>query len=103
MTQVIGLMRDLGHEVTVLALMLQDGKAAQRLEREQIPYELIGQGPSDFIAPAARLLGRLRRLKPDILWTSLTRGTIYGQLAGRALGIPVVSWQHSAFLKPGNV
>lgn len=103
MTAVIGLMREHGHDVTVLALMVQDGKAAQRLEREGIPYELIGHGPYDFIAPAIRLFCSLRRLRPDVLWTSLTRGTVYGQLAGHLLGIPVVSWQHSAFLKPGNI
>lgn len=103
MTQVIGLMRELGHEVTVFALMQQDGKAAQRLKRDNIPCELIGQGVYDFVAPAVRLVRRLRRMQPDLLWTSLTRGTIYGQLMGHLLDIPVVSWQHSAFLKPGNV
>lgn len=103
MTQVIGLMRELGHDVTVYALMKQDGKAAQRLERDRIPYELIGHEFHEFVRPAVRLVRRLRALRPDVLWTSLTRGTIYGQLAGYFLGIPVVSWQHSAFLKPGNI
>lgn len=103
MTLVIGLMRELGHEVQVLALMLQDGKAASRLETAGIPCRLVGRGSSDVFLPAVRLLRELRRFRPDVIWTSLTRGTIYGQLIGRSLGIPVVSWQHSAFLKPGNV
>jgi glycosyltransferase involved in cell wall biosynthesis len=102
MVRVIGLMRELGHEVRVIALMPQDGKAAVRLVRAGIPYEVIGSGAGDFFAPALRLTRRLRTLEPQLIWTSLTRGTIYGQLIGRLLRIPVVSWQHSAFLKRGN-
>lgn len=103
MIRVIGLMRELGHEVTVLALMPQDGKAAARLEAAGIPYAVIGVGVYDILAPAVRLIRELRARRPQLIWTSLTRGTIYGQLIGRMLGVPVVSWQHSAFLKRGNV
>jgi len=103
MLQVIGLMRELGHQVTVLALMPQDGKAGPRLAQAGIPFEIIGGGPRDVFAPALRLLRHLRGQRPDLLWTSLTRGTLYGQLAGKLLGIPVVSWQHSDYLKPGNL
>lgn len=103
MVRVIGLMRDLGHEVRVIALMPQDGRAIPRLVRAGIPYEVIGNDIHDFLAPAVRLTRRLRALKPQLIWTSLTRGTIYGQLIGRLLRIPVVSWQHSAFLKRGNI
>lgn len=102
MVQVIGLMRELGHEVRVAALLPQDRKAAARLDEAGIPYELLGESEHDYLGPALKLLRRLRSSRPDLLWTSLTRGTFYGQLAGRLLGIPVVSWQHSAYLKPGN-
>src|SRR4051812_20090090 len=80
MVQVIGLMRELGHEVKVLALMRQDGKAGERLERAGIPFELLGEGPAEVLAPAWRVLRALRRDRPQLLWTSLTRGTLYGQL-----------------------
>ncbi len=103
MVQVLGLMRELGHEVRVVALMRQDMKAAARLEQAGIPYELIGEGLRDFIAPALRLVRNLRRDRPDLLWTSLSRGAIYGQLIGRLLGIRVVSWQHSDSLKRLNL
>lgn len=103
MIQVIGLMRELGHDVTVFALMQQDGRAAEPLERAGIPYEILGRGRTDVIRPFARLLRRLRRDRADLLWTSLTRGTLYGQIAGKLLGIPVVSWQHSDYLKPANL
>jgi len=103
MVQVLGLMQELGHEVKVLALLPQDGKAGPRLAQAGIPYEVLGNHPWALFGPALRLLRRLRDDRPDLLWTSLTRGTLYGQLAGRLLGIPVVSWQHSDFLKPANL
>jgi len=103
MIQLLGLMRELGHEAKVLALSLQDGKAAERLESAGIPFEVLGGRPGAVFAPAARLFRRLRADRPDLVWTSLTQGTLYGQLAGRLLDIPVVSWQHNDHLKPGNL
>ena len=97
----VGLMRDCGHEVSVHGLMLQDGKACARLEKAGVVPEILGRGKWD-IQSFTNLLRSLRQESPDILWTSLTRATLFGQLAGRMLGIPVVSWQHSAFLKPAN-
>lgn len=102
MVEIIGLMRRCGHEINVLALMRQDGRAAARLDQAGIPFEVIGRGPRDYAASAMALLRRLRRDRPDVLWTSLSRATMYGQIAGWLLGIPVVSWQHSDYLKPGN-
>jgi len=98
----VGLMRRRGHEVTVFGLMLQDGKARSKLEKAGIDFELLGRGKWDLPGSWTRLLGCLRRDSPDLIWTSLTRATLFGQAAGKMLGIPVVSWQHSAFLKPGN-
>ena len=103
MVQVLGLMQELGHEVKVLALLPQDGKAGPRLAQAGISWEVLGSRPWDLIAPALRLVRRLRADRPDLLWTSLTRATLYGQLAGRLLDIPVVSWQHSDYLKPANL
>lgn len=103
MIQVIGLIRELGHDVRVFALLPQDGRAAELLERAGIPYEILGSGPTDVLLPFARLIRRLQRDRADLLWTSLTRGTLYGQIAGHLLGIPVVSWQHSDYLKPANL
>jgi glycosyltransferase involved in cell wall biosynthesis len=103
MMQVIALMRDSGHEVEVLALMRQDGKAGKRLEEAGIPFKVLGNSTTDYLGQARALAHALRDRRPDLLWTSLTRGTLYGQLIGRLLDIPVVSWQHSDYLKPGNL
>ncbi len=99
---VIGLMRAAGHEVRLSALMPQDLRALPRLNAAGIECDVLGRGPRDYVRSARALLRRLRADRPDLLWTSLTRATLYGQVAGRMLDIPVVSWQHNAFLKPGN-
>ena len=38
----------------------------------------------------------MKHSPPDLLWTSLTRATVDGQLVGLWNHIPVVSWKHSA-------
>ena len=95
-------MRGRGHEVKVYGLMLQDGKARARLDRAGIAHEVLGAGKWDLAGSFVKLIRSLRQEAPDLIWTSLTRATLFGQLAGKMLGIPVVSWQHSAFLKPAN-
>ena len=103
MMQVIGLMRELGHDVEVLALMLQDGKAGSRLKQAGIPFEVLGRSTSGNLRQTKALIHHLRARRPNLIWTSLTRGTLYGQVIGGLMRIPVVSWQHSDYLKPGNL
>ncbi|GAC1622160.1 MAG: glycosyltransferase [Nevskia sp.] len=99
----VALMRAQGHSVKLIALMPQDRKSCARLDAAGIDWQLIGSGPRDLVPAAARLLRLLRDDRPDLIWTSLTRATLFGQIAGRLRGIPVVSWQHNAFLKPWNL
>ncbi|HLF32007.1 MAG TPA: glycosyltransferase family 4 protein [Xanthomonadales bacterium] len=101
--ELVGLMRTGGHEVKVYGLMMQDGKACATLEKAGISHEILGQGKWNFLGSCWRLIRSLRRESPDLIWTSLTRATLFGQLAGKTLGIPVVSWQHNAFLKRSNL
>lgn len=99
---VVTVMRDEGHEVEVIALMPKDRLACERLERAGIPYRIVGDRSHQHVRPWLRLFELLREQKPDLIWTSLIQATVYGQLAGALLGVPVVSWQHNAFLKPTN-
>src|SRR3546814_5169822 len=94
--------RERGHTVRVLALSLQYGKSCERLDRAAIEWKLLGRSSRDWIGAARALFAEIRADRPDQIWTSLTGGTLYGQIAGAACGIPVVSWQHNAFLRPGN-
>lgn len=99
---VIGAIRAAGHEARVIALMRQDGRAAARLEAARIEYRVLG--PERFGGRCfLRLLRELRRDRPDLIWTSLARSAIAGQIAGRLLNIPVVSWQNNGFLRWWNL
>jgi glycosyltransferase involved in cell wall biosynthesis len=95
-------MRARGHSVRVLALSMQDGKSCARLERAGIEWTVLGRSSRDWIGAARALFAEIRRDRPDLLWTSLTGGTVYGQITGARFGIPVVSWQHNAYLRAGN-
>lgn len=98
----VACMRARGHTVRVLALSLQDGKSCERLDRAGIEWKLLGRSSRDWVGAARALFAELRADRPDLIWTSLTGGTLYGQIAGARCGIPVVSWQHNAFLRSGN-
>ncbi len=99
---VLSVMRDAGHDVEVVALMPKYKVARERLEKVGIKYRFIGERLHQHVRPWLRLLQLLRAEKPDLLWTSLIQATVYGQTAGFLCGVPVVSWQHNAFLKPSN-
>ena len=100
---VIKVMRAAGHEVFVVSLMERDGRARPPLVAAGIPHIVIGGPKRRIFSTALRLDGILRSERPDLLWTSLSHATITGQVLGRLRGIPVVSWLHNAWLKPGNI
>ncbi|MXO86286.1 glycosyltransferase [Altererythrobacter aurantiacus] len=91
-----------GAQVRVLALTRRDGLAVERLRNEGVEPVVREGGEGEHLAAYRWLLGQTREWGADAIWTSLTRATLLGQVVGRRLGIPVVSWQHNAFLKPWN-
>jgi len=99
---IIRVMRANGHEVHVVALMERDGRARPLLDAQAIPYEVIGGPKRRYVETAWRLDRIVRVQRPDLIWTSFTHATITGQLLGALRRIPVVSWQHNAWLKPIN-
>jgi len=99
---IIGVMRAEGHDVHVVALMERDGRARPLLDAQAIPYEVIGGPKRRYVETAWRLDRIIRARRPDLIWTSFTHATITGQLLGALRRIPVVSWQHNAWLKPIN-
>ena len=60
------------------------------------------EGESDHLAALHWLLKQLAQWQPDLIWTSLTRATLLGQIVGQSMNLPVVSWQDSAYLRPIN-
>ena len=91
-----------GATIRVLALIRRDGRALAPLKAAGVAVEVRDGGERDHAAALAWLTSRLAAEPTDAVWTSLTRATLLGQLAARARGLPVVSWQHNAFLKPWN-
>ena len=91
-----------GATVEVLALTRRDGRAQPRIEQAGFAVTVRDGGERDHLAALAWLDREVARRKPDLLWTSLTRATLLGQLVGKRRGVPVVSWQHNAWLKPAN-
>ena len=92
-----------GATVEVLALTRRDGRALAKIEAAGFGTTVRDGGERDHLAALAWLDAEVARRRPDLIWTSLTRATLLGQLVGARRGVPVVSWQHNTFLKPGNV
>lgn len=95
--------REAGHTVKVFALARRDGLAIPLCEKAGLEYCICPYGEKQPIRMFLWLRRALRAWQPDLIWTSLTRSTAMGALIGILERKPVVSWQHSAFLKAGNL
>ena len=95
-------LRDQGAEVEVFALIRRDGRALAAMEGAGLKVHVRDGGEKDHLGALAWLDRRIAAFEPDLIWTSLTRATLLGQLVGLRRRLPVVSWQHAAFLKPAN-
>jgi glycosyltransferase involved in cell wall biosynthesis len=93
---------DQGAQVEILALTRRDGRALAPMTRQGLTVHVRPGGEKDHAAALSWLDRMVAERQPDLLWTSLTRATLLGQLVGRRRGVPVVSWQHSAYLKTAN-
>ncbi|MBU1375673.1 MAG: glycosyltransferase family 4 protein [Alphaproteobacteria bacterium] len=91
-----------GAEVEIYALTRRDGRAIAAMEAAGLHVHVRAGGEKDHLEAFRWLEARMAQARPDLIWTSLTRATLLGQQVGRRLRIPVVSWQHAAFLKPAN-
>ena len=99
---VCGVLAKHGASVEVFALTRRDGRAIAAMEAAGLRVHVRDGGEKDHLAAFAWLRREMAAWAPDLIWTSLTRATLLGQIVGRSMGTPVVSWQHAAFLKPWN-
>lgn len=92
-----------GARLEVFALTRRDGRAVAAMEAAGLTVHVRPGGEKDHGRTLAWLERRLRDWRPDVIWTSLTRATLLGQIVGQRLSVPVVSWQHAARLKLANL
>lgn len=95
-------LRDRGAEVEIFALTRRDGRALPAMTSAGLRVHARNGGEKDHWAADRWLRAALSQYRPDIVWTSLTRATLLGQRAGAAQSVPVISWQHAAYLRPAN-
>jgi len=91
-----------GAEVAVFALTPRDRRALPAMRAAGLEVHVRSGGKRDHAAALAWLDAETRNWGATHLWTSLTRATLLGQMVGQRRGLPVVSWQHAAFLRPWN-
>lgn len=99
---IVAALEKAGADVRVFALSRRNGLAIPRLLENGVDPVIREGSESDHLAALGWIISQASAWKADALWTSLTRATLLGQIAARRLNIPVVSWQHNAFLKPWN-
>jgi glycosyltransferase involved in cell wall biosynthesis len=79
------------HETGISVEVLPMGDAARELHRGEVtPGTVPGKALLDTSAYAVALARRLRRLRPDIVHTNSLKSALYGGVAGRLAGVPVV-------------
>ena len=99
---IVQVLRRAGADVRLFALTCRDGRALPAMADVGLDTIVRGGGEKDHGAALAWLDRQIADWRPTHLWTSLTRATLLGQIAGLKRRVPVVSWQHAAYLKPAN-
>lgn len=98
-TQVL---RDAGAHVRVFALSPRDRRGLPAMVAAGLDPLVREGGAGDHVATALWLRRELTNWGATHIWTSLSRATILGLILGPMMELPVISWQHAAFLKPWN-
>lgn len=96
-------LRQAGAEVRVFALTPRDRRGLPAMVASGLDPVVREGGLTDHLAAALWLRRHLRDWRATHVWTSLSRATILGLIVGPMLHLPVISWQHAAYLKPGNL
>lgn len=95
-------LRRQGAEIRVFALTGRDRRGVVTMHAAGLDVRIRVDGEKDHLQALRWLDLEFEAWRPDIVWTSLTRATLLGQIAAKRLGAAVVSWQHAAYLKPVN-
>ena len=99
---IAGQLRSQGCDVRILALTPRDRRGLAAIEQAGFPVSIREGGEKDHFAALRWLDRQVLAWQPDLIWTSLSRATLLGQIVGQLHNIDVVCWQHAAYLKPAN-
>lgn len=99
---IVSVLRRGGAEVKIFALAPRDRRALPALHAADLDVAVCAEAESSHFSALRWLNRATAEWQPTHLWTSLTRATLIGQIVGLLQQLPVVSWQHAAFLKPAN-
>ncbi|OUC52922.1 glycosyltransferase [Sphingobium sp. GW456-12-10-14-TSB1] len=99
---VCDVLRRQGAEIKVFALTGRDRRGLPAMHAAGLDVYIREDGERDHRQALRWLDQEFTAWRPDIVWTSLTRATLLGQIAAKRLQVPAVSWQHAAYLRPAN-
>ncbi len=99
---IASVLRACGAQVRVFALTRRDGRALPAMAQAGLDPLVRDGGETDHLAAHHWIKREVQAWGATHLWTSLSRATILGLLAGPGMHLPVTAWQHAAFLKPWN-
>ena len=70
------------------------GEIGSRIQALDIPVEALGMQPGSIPSPItfARLVQRLKAIKPDVMHTWMYHADLVGGLAARLAGVPAIAW-----------
>lgn len=91
-----------GAEMRILSLTRRDGRGLPALLADGLDVRVRPGGDKDHVGALTWLDREVDVWRPQLLWTSLTRATLLGQIIGRWRNVPVASWQHAAYLRRAN-
>jgi len=91
-----------GAQVRLFALRSSDRRGLPAIVEAGLLPRVREGGTADHLAAALWLRREMIARGATHIWTSLSRATILGLIIGPSLRLPVVCWQHAAFLKPWN-
>ena len=96
---IVTTLQSLGHDVSIIACEPRDLGAVPRLNAAGLPYTILASRRRKLPIILAAYLRVVHRDRPDIIWTSLSFANLVGQCAAKILGVPIISFKHSASVR----
>lgn len=92
-------LRNNGAKVKIFALTRRYGRALPSILEDGLPIHIREGGDFDHWTAYKWLVQEIVNYQPTLIWTSVARASILGLFIGKKHSIPIVCWQHNAYLK----